>query len=164
MRSRILNVENASFIQRSHGEKYEARIAPLGAQLESRKLGFNITIIPPGKRAFPYHAHRGNEEMFFILEGEGSARIAGETHRIRKGDVISLPPGKDSAHQIINDSAAELRYLAVSTMDLPELVEYPDSGKLGMTAGTHGGRPGTSDSIRHFTRVKDGVDYWEGES
>jgi uncharacterized cupin superfamily protein len=164
MKSRILNVENVSPIKLSQGEQYEAEFFPLGAQLESRKLGFNVAVLPPGKRAFPYHAHRGNEEMFFILEGEGSVRIAGETHKIRKGDAISLPPGPDSAHQIINDSAAPLRYLAVSTMVLPEVVEYPDSGKLGITAGTQPRRPVGPDTLRHFTRVRDGVDYWEGES
>ncbi len=60
-------------------------------------------------------------------------------------------------------SQAPLRYLAVSTMELPELVEYPDSGKLGITAGSFGGRPPATDSIRHFAKLKDGVDYWEGE-
>jgi uncharacterized cupin superfamily protein len=102
--------------------------------------------------------------MFFILDGEGSARLDGAVHRIRKGDFIALPPGRDAAHQIINDSQAPLRYLAVSTMIVPELVEYPDAGKLGMIAGAPGGRPAGPDSIRHFTRVTDGVDYWEGES
>ena len=101
--------------------------------------------------------------MFFVLQGEGSARIDGTTHRIRKGDFISLPPGADSAHQIINDSKAELKYLAVSTMDVPEVVEYPDSKKLVVTAGTPGGRPAAEGSLRHVTRVADGVDYWEGE-
>jgi len=114
-------------------------------------------------RAFPYHAHRANEEMFFILDGEGSIRIADTIHKLRKGDFISLPPGPESAHQIVNDSSAPLRYLAVSTMDLPEVVEYPDSGKLGVMAGSQEGPQASSDSIRHFTRVKDGVDYWEGE-
>jgi len=163
MKPRILNIENVSSTKRSHGESFEAQIQPVGVAIDSRMLGFNVTIIPPGKRAFPYHAHRGNEEMFFILEGEGSIRIAGTTHAIRKGDFISLPPGRDSAHQVINDSKGPLRYLAVSTMQVPEVVEYPDAGKIGVIAGTSGGRPPAEDSIRHFTHVKDGVDYWDGE-
>jgi uncharacterized cupin superfamily protein len=163
MKSRIVNLENVTAVKRSHGESFECAIAPVGAQLESQKLGFNVTTIPPGKKAFPYHAHRGNEEMFFILEGEGSVRIAGEIHKIRTGDFISLPPGRDSAHQIYNDSNAPLRYLAVSTMMIPELVEYPDSGKLGVTAGSLVGRTPAADFVRHFARLKDGVDYWEGE-
>ena len=163
MKSRIRNIDDVELIDRAHGDLFMCQIAPVGVELDSKKLGFNITTIPPGKRAFPYHAHRANEEMFFILEGHGSIRIAGEVHKVRKGDFISLPPGPDSAHQFINDSNAPLRFLAVSTMELPEVVEYPDSGKLGVIAGSHGGRPPSSDAIRHFTRVTDGVDYWDGE-
>ena len=163
MKSRIMNVENVSPVSRTHEDKYDAQIAPVGAALDSKMIGFNVTVIAPGKKAFPYHAHRGNEEMFFILEGEGSIRLVDGTHRIRKGDFISLPPGRDSAHQIINDSKAPLKYLAVSTMLSPEVVEYPDSQKVGVLAGTGGGRPPGPDSLRHFTRLKDAVDYWDGE-
>ena len=163
MKPRIINLENVSPMARSHGDHYEAQIAPVGAALVSKMLGFNVTVIPPGKKAFPYHAHRGNEEMFFILEGEGTVRLDGATHKVRKGDFISLPPGRDSAHQILNDSKAPLRYLAVSTMLVPEAVEYPDSGKIGVIAGTAGARAPGPDSLRHFTFAKDAVDYWEGE-
>ena len=164
MTARIVNVADIPVMRRSHGERFEAEFQPVGAALSSVKLGFNVTTVPPGKRAFPYHAHRANEEMFFVLEGEGSVRIAGEIHRIRTGDFISLPPGSDSAHQIFNDSPAPLRYLCVSTMELPEVVEYPDSGKVGLTAGTSGGRAPAADSLRHFFIVGDAVDYYEGES
>jgi len=163
MKSRIMNLENVSPVSRTHENTYEAQIAPVGAALDSKMIGFNVTVIAPGKKAFPYHAHRGNEEMFFILEGEGSIRLADGTHKIRKGDFISLPPGRDSVHQIINDSKAALKYLAVSTMLSPEAVEYPDSQKVGVTAGMGGGRPPGPDSLRHFTRLKDAVDYWDGE-
>jgi uncharacterized cupin superfamily protein len=163
MKSRIMNLEDVTPMSRTHEDKYEAQIAPVGAAIDSKMIGFNVTVIAPGKKAFPYHAHRGNEEMFFILEGEGSIRLADGTHKIRKGDFISLPPGRDSAHQIINDSKAPLKYLAVSTMLSPEVVEYPDSQKVGVLAGTGGGRPPGPDSLRHFTRLKDAVDYWDGE-
>lgn len=163
MKSRIVNIADVPAVKRSHGESYALEIAPVGAQVESQKLGFNVTTIAPGKRSFPYHAHRANEEMFFVLEGEGSVRIAGETHKIRKGDFVSLPPGENSAHQIVNDSKAPLRYLAVSTMELPEVVEYPDSGKISVTAGTQPGRPTGPDSLRYILRVRDAVDYWDGE-
>ena len=49
-------------------------------------------------------------------------------------------------------------------MEVPEVVEYPDSGKLGMMAGSLGGRPASEETIRHFARLKDGVDYWDGEA
>ncbi|MFQ5766400.1 MAG: cupin domain-containing protein [Acidobacteriota bacterium] len=163
MKSRILNIDEAPYQEWSHGERYRARISWIGQQLDSRKLGFNVASVPPGKCVFPFHAHRGHEELFFILEGEGSIRIGEKVHSIRQGDFISLPPGRASAHQIINDSKAALRYLAVSTMESPEVVEYPESGKLGVFAGKPPGKAPSDDSLRHFARTGDGVGYWDGE-
>ena len=163
MKSRILNIEKVSYKKWSRGETLKAEIGWVGSALGSRKLGFNVTVVPPGQSAFPFHAHHANEEMFYILEGKGSIRIGDEKHRVRAGDFISLPPGLQSAHQILNDSNTPLRYIAVSTMESPEVAEYPDSGKLGVFAGTPPGRQASGDSIRHFTRVKDKVGYWEDE-
>ncbi|MFQ5701513.1 MAG: cupin domain-containing protein [Acidobacteriota bacterium] len=163
MSAPILNIEKLSFQKWSRGNELRAEIGWASNQLGSKKLGFNVTVVPPGKSAFPHHAHFGNEEMFFILAGEGSVRIGDGSHKIRTGDFISLPPGRKGAHQIINDSNAPLKYLAVSTMEIPEVVEYPDSGKLGVLAGAAPGRAASGDAIRHFTRVQDGVDYWDGE-
>jgi len=163
MKSPILNVENVSFQGWSHGDSYEAEIGWVGTVLGSKKLGYNVTVLAPGKCAFPFHFHHANEEMFFVLEGRGIIRIGQASHKIRKGDFISLPPGRESAHQIVNDSDAPLRYIALSTMEMPEVAEYPESGKLGVFCGSPPGRPASGDSIRHFTRVKDAVDYWEGE-
>ena len=163
MSSRIVNAVDVPAMKRGHGDSFECEIVPIGRHVGARKLGFNITTIPPGKKAFPYHAHRANEEMFFVLEGEGSARINGEMHKIRKGDFVSLPPGKASAHQFINDSKAPLRYLAVSTQELPEVIDYPDSGKVICSAGSFGADPPNEDTIRFVGRLSESLDYWDGE-
>ena len=65
-------------------------------------------------RGSPFHSHRVNEEMFYVVAGEGEVRLGTERFPIRAGDVIACPPGgPETAHQIINTSNAELRYLAV---------------------------------------------------
>jgi len=51
-------------------ERYGARRAAVGQRIGARKLGYNVTILLPGKRAFPRHNHRVNEELFVILEGD----------------------------------------------------------------------------------------------
>ena len=62
-----------------------------------------------------------------MLEGEGEVRI-GRRHTIKKGDVIAHPPGgPETAHQIVNTSKAELKFLAISTLPMPEICDYPDS-------------------------------------
>lgn len=144
-------------------EKYEARIAWIGQQIGAQKLGYNVTELAPGKAAFPAHNHRVNEEMFFILEGEGQVRIGAQTYPVRQGDFIACPPGgPETAHQIFNSSSAPLRYLAVSTMMSPEIADYPDSGKTGfyhMRTDAEG-RPAP---FRHITREGLAVPYWDGE-
>jgi len=144
------------------GEGFQAELARVGKTLGSEKLGCSLVVVPPGKKAWPYHLHYANEEMFVILEGSGTLRYDGERYPIKSGDVISTKTGKGTAHQIINSSDAELRYLAISTMFDPEVAEYPDSNKRAMLAGAPNGR-GPYDV---FDVVPDGagVDYWEGET
>jgi uncharacterized cupin superfamily protein len=161
----ILNIADLEYRRTDHGERYEARIGSIGTRLGAQKLGYNVTVLPPGKRAFPAHNHRVNEEMFFIIEGEGEVRIGGARHPIRGGDVIACPPGgPETAHQIINTSqAAELKYLAVSTWLSPELVDYPDSGKFGVMAQLSPGADGKPQVFRFLGRPEASLDYWEGE-
>jgi uncharacterized cupin superfamily protein len=164
MRSRILNLGKVTFQDWGNGEGFEAKIAWVGARIGSGKLGFNVTVIAPGKAAFPYHSHATNEEMFFVLEGRGRIRIGDRFYPIRAGDFISMPPGREYAHQISNNSKAPLKFLAVSTMQIPEVSEYPDSNKLGVFAGTPTGRPPAAGAIRKLFRASDDVNYWEGEA
>jgi mannose-6-phosphate isomerase-like protein (cupin superfamily) len=89
-------------------------------------------IVAPGQMSCPYHLHHAEEEMFVVLQGEGTLRVAGERLPIRAGDVITIPAGPDYPHHIINTSEAPLHYLSISTMAKPEVCEYPDSGKVGV--------------------------------
>jgi hypothetical protein len=36
-------------------ERFEARAGVIGARIGARNLGYNITAVPPGKRAWPFH-------------------------------------------------------------------------------------------------------------
>jgi uncharacterized cupin superfamily protein len=136
-------------------------IAPLiGAQ----KLGYNVTAVPPGRRAFPAHSHRVNEEMFFVLEGSGEVRIGEDRYPIRRGDVIACPPGgPETAHQILNTGDEELRYLAVSTKLSPEVVDYPDSGKFGVMAQLPADGGGEPRMFRFLGRADASLGYYDGE-
>lgn len=135
--------------------KYEgATMGQISSLIGAQKLGYNVTKIPPGKRAFPIHNHHVNEEMFFILEGEGQVRIGNEIFSIKRGDVIACPPGgKELAHQIVNNSSDELVYLSVSTKLSPEIAEYPDSGKFGVL----------SSDMRFLGKLDQSLGYWDGE-
>ena len=148
---------------REHEDKFGSRHVMIGAPLGAKKLGYNLTELPPGKRAFPYHFHHVNEELFLVIEGTGELRWPGGTTALKPMDIVCCPPGVDGAHQIINTGKTPLRYLALSTTEDPEVVEYPDSGKYGVIAGRPiGGRP-TDARFNVFAFKKDAVDYWAGE-
>lgn len=138
---------------------FDARLGPIGEKVGARKLGYNITVIPPGKAAFPKHSHRVNEEMFFILEGHGELLMGDEAHPVRPGDVIACAPGgAGSAHQLRNTGAGELKFLAVSTMEYPEICEYPDSAKYLVRTGF------AADDFVTIARAGGSLDYWDGEA
>lgn len=162
----IINIEDLEYHPWGYGERFEARIGAIGSRIGAHKLGYNITVLAPGKRAFPFHSHRVNEEMFFVIEGAGEVRIGDKTYPIGRGDIIACPPGgPETAHQIINTSnTAELRYLAVSTRQSPEIAEYPDSGKYGVLAEFPGGEDGKPQVLRFINRGQATQDdYWDGE-
>ena len=143
--------------------RFDGRMGEVGSRIGARKLGYNVTCVPPGRRAFPFHNHRVNEEMFFVLEGEGEVRIGSERHRVRRGDFIACPPGgPGSAHQIINTGQADLKYLAVSTLEYPEICDYPDSGKF-LVAERQREPDGSVSGFRHIGRAENAVGYWDGE-
>jgi uncharacterized cupin superfamily protein len=138
---------------------YTSRRGSIGVRIGARNLGCNLTVLPPGKVQCPFHCHHGEEEMFFILEGEGELRFGTERYPLRKHDVIACPPGgPEVAHQIINTGTADMRYLALSTFVDVEACEYPDSQKVLVVSG----KPGVP-GIRKMFRAEATVDYYDRE-
>jgi uncharacterized cupin superfamily protein len=171
MRSPIINIDQIDLHPRpaavaapgDAAARFEARMGEIATHVGAQKLGYNLTAVPPGKRAFPLHNHRVNEEMFFFLEGSGEVRIGSASYPVRKGDVLACPPGgPETAHQIINTGETELKYLAVSTLIYPEICDYPDSGKF-LIAEQQRSADGKVQGFRHIGRAESAVDYWDGE-
>ena len=155
---RVVNLDELELEHGSHGEKFEWRAARIGPLLGAKQLGYSYDVVQPGKVSCPFHSHRAEEEMFFIVKGSGLLRYGNETRRVRAGDFICCPVGgPETAHQIVNDSGEELGYISVSTMMPAEVCEYPDSGKIGAYGGAGESR------LRHMTTVDARVDYWKGE-
>ncbi len=162
-RKPILNIDQLPLEEWRHGERFEARMAQIGRLLGARKLGYRLVVLPPGKAAWPLHAHYVNEEMFFIIEGSGSLRLGEENWPLRAGDVVAAPPGPETPHQIVNDSETDLRYLCVSTMEAPDIVAMPDSGKINVMAGSPPGGEKAARTLSICLPLDAAVDYWEGE-
>ena len=166
MHKPVLNIDELEYRDWSHGERFAGRMGEIARELGAEKLGYNLTVVPAGKRAFPLHSHRVVEEMFFILEGQGELRIGQDRQPLRAGDVVCCPAGgPENAHQIINTMASgELRYLAVSTTESPDICEYPDSGKKLVAHYQSKGGGAEGEDLRLILSDGEGrAGYWEGE-
>ena len=156
--SLIRNFNTTSMERFQREPLYDAVGARLAKGTAARNLGASIDVVAPGKVTCPYHAHRAQEEMFVVIQGNGTLRVAGEMLPITEGDVIFIPAGPEYPHQIINTSDAPLKYLSISTRESPEIVEYPDSGKYLAQADPDSQRP-----FDVIAQVAPSVDYWAGE-
>ena len=152
-RTLVRKIDEVALERQHRPPLYDTLCGGLSDGTAARKLGAGYDVLAPGMRSCPYHLHHAQEEMFVILDGQGTLRVAGEMIPIAASDVIDIPPGPEYPHQIINTSAAPLKYLSISTQEYPEVCEYPDSGKVaGYTRG-----------LRIIQRPEDALDYWAGE-
>ncbi|HET9817829.1 MAG TPA: cupin domain-containing protein [Rhodanobacteraceae bacterium] len=172
MHPRVLNLadvelQSAAPERSPHGESaehYDIRRGEIASRIGARMLGYHLTVVAPGKRNCPFHSHRAEEEMFFILEGRGELRYGETRHPLRQGDIVACPAGgPETAHQIINTGDVEMRYLSLSTMAPIEICEYPDSGKFGVFEDLPEDVDPTRTRFRHLARHEDARDYWEDE-
>ncbi|KTG08119.1 cupin [Haloprofundus marisrubri] len=132
----------------------------LAAAAGGDRLGCSLYELPPGGNSWPYHFHTGNEEAIYVLSGAGTLRLGDDEHDLLAGDYVALPAGEESAHRVGNRSEEPFRYLMLSTMDDPEVSVYPDSGKVGIFAGS---APGSDDprTVEGYYRRDDTVSYWD---
>ena len=79
----ILNLQDADFDDIEDNGVFTSRRATLSDLIGARKLGYNLTVLPPGKVQCPFHSHHNEEEMFFILDGEGELRFGEARYPIR---------------------------------------------------------------------------------
>ena len=163
MANKTINISEIDPKITTHGSSYEWSRKKITDKLDGEKLGASIYELPPGKRAFVYHFHHANEELFFVLEGNGTVRTPEGNKEIIEGDFFVAVTGKEGAHQIINNSDEPLRYLAVSTMIEPEVVEYVDSEKVFVMAGAAPGGEKEKREVSLILRQADATDYWDGE-
>jgi uncharacterized cupin superfamily protein len=156
----IVNLSDLPLEQESHGTTFAVQTCEIGKVLGLYRLGAMLHVVPPGKAAYPYHRHHVSDEMFLILSGTGAYRIGERRIPVKAGDCLGAPAGGE-AHQIINTGSETLRYIGFANSDHAEIVEYPDSGKIGMRAartGSHHDNPTFKARGRLTT-----ADYWDGE-
>jgi len=113
---------------------------------------------PGAELAIP-HCHSAEEEVFVVLEGDGTLELwpsprplagAGrETHSIRTGDVIARPPGTRVSH-FVKAGPNGLTCLVYGTRELNDICYYPRSNKIAFRG------------VGVLGRIES-LDYWDGE-
>ena len=112
---------------------YVWRRARLGRAAGAQRLGASLFRVPPGGTTFPLHAHLHNEELLVVVEGTPTLRTGdgdGAERVLVRGEVVAFPAGPAGAHELRNESDADVSVLLVSTMLAPEVNLFPDTGEL----------------------------------
>jgi len=121
----------------------------LGRAAGSVRTGLQHVTVAPGKESSPQHCHSHEEEIFVVLDGDGSV-LLGETEApVRPGSVIARPAGTGVAHLFVGGRST-LQYLAYGTRDPADSCYYPRSNKIAFRG------------LGVVARVEL-VDYWDGE-
>ena len=140
---------------------FQARWAPVGRQAGARELGVSLYELRPGQATFPLHLHHGNEELIVVLAGRPTLRTLDDERQLTPGEVVACPRGRAGAHRLDNRADEPARVLIFSTMNSPEVVEYPDSGKVGVRTTRS---PDDPDFVRKLFRADAEVGYFDGEA
>jgi len=157
----IVHEDDVEWVTSERGTVFANRRRRLAAAAGGEGLGCSMVEVPPGKTAWPFHAHLANEEAIYVLEGHATLRLGDRRHPLSPGDYVALRARAEEAHQIINTSDAPVRYLIFSTMHPTDVVVYPDSNKRGVFVG---GAPGAADrDVTAFFPADADVGYWDAE-
>ena len=82
----------------------------LDADVEGEPLRVHISEVDAGQRSHPPHKH-GGFEAFYMIEGEGTLEIDGESHPLRANEAVVFDPRK--LHGLVNTSQAPMRYMVI---------------------------------------------------
>jgi len=154
----VTNINEPVFDEPREHPGFRCQRARLSRQAGSKRLGLSLWELPPGEAAYPYHYHLTEEELVLVLAGTPSLRTPDGWRELQEGEVVPFLRGEQGGHQLVNRTADVVRFLAFSTNGEPDIVLYPDSGKLGAY-----GRLPLGGGLRTMFRLADAVDYYDGE-
>lgn len=160
---RVMNERDIEPTEMSRSERFGYARKSLSAATGGKKLGCSLYEVPPGKQAWPRHYHLANEEAVYVLEGSGTLKVGEEEFVVKEGDYATFPVGEDGTHSLVNTSDANLVYLCFSTMSVPDVMVYPDSGKVGIFGGAAPGGDKEKRTFSKFLDAKEEVGYFDDE-
>ena len=115
----------------------------------AERTGLNHRTLDPGQMAAPPHCHSAEEEVFVMLEGDGTLLLGDDEQPVKRHDVVARPAGTGVAHAFRAGDRG-LTFLAYGTIEPNELCYYPRSNKIAFWG------------VGVIGRI-DKLDYWDGE-
>lgn len=151
---KIFNLHGDTWDETRERDGWRIKEAFVGHHIGGALIGACMAEVEPGNKLWPYHTHHANEEWAIVLAGEPTLRTPEGEHVLKAGDVVCFARGKDGAHQISNGTDSPVRVLMLSSMVVPDIIEYLDTGKVLAESG---------EGPIMFSRPGPTVEYWEGE-
>lgn len=82
------------------------------AERKELDVALAVGLLSAGRKAIP-HYHRVSDELYYVIDGAGEARVGEQTFPIKKGSLVCVPI--DQVHALENGSdVSELKILCVS--------------------------------------------------
>ena len=153
---KVFNLYDDKWDEPRDREGWRINEAFVGHHIGAELIGTSMSEVEPGNKLWPYHTHHANEEWVIVLRGRPTLRTSEDERELREGDVVCFPRGKEGAHQLKNATDSPIRVLMLSTLIVPDLVEYLDTGKIGA-------RSVKGERIV-LARPGPELDFWDGES
>jgi uncharacterized cupin superfamily protein len=144
----IVNLEDVEPTRYEHNASLMIE-RDLGRAAGSVRTGISHLTIPAGREGWPPHCHSAEEEIFVILEGDGTLLLGEKEHAMRPGTVVGRPPGTRVAHSF-RAGETDLVYLAYGTREPNDIAYYPRSGKVNLRG------------VGVMGRIEP-LGYWDGE-
>jgi uncharacterized cupin superfamily protein len=151
----VFNLHGDEWNRTEERDGWRSKDAWVGGRLNSELIGGSLYELDPGQRLFPYHTHHANEEWLLVVRGQPTLRTMDGEQELREGDVVVFRRGKGGLHQVSNRTDSAIRVLMLSSLIAPDIVEYPDSGKVGARS--------TDGERILLSRPGPMLDYWDGE-
>jgi uncharacterized cupin superfamily protein len=124
----IVHVDAVPGVRREGATVCRERRA-LGGAAGSERTALTHVRIDPGKLGAPPHCHSAEEEIFVVLEGDGTLVLGEEEHPVRAGTVVSRSAGSAIAHTF-RAGPGGLVQLAYGNRAPNDILYYPRSGKI----------------------------------
>ena len=109
----------------------------LGDLFGLNNFGVNLTTLAPGAMSALQHVHSVQDEFIFVLQGQPTLVLGNDRQLLSPGMAMGFPAG-GQAHQLLNESDAEVIYLEVGDR-LPGDSAYYPNDDLQALMGEEGG-------------------------